>query len=110
MPTILEYVGYDRPFVAFGKSLLSAKPEESYAVNYTNEVYQYYKGEYILLFDGEKSIAVYNIRKDPLMGKNLIEECLVKDSMERELKAIIQQYMTRMVNDRLTAETENNKK
>ena len=44
------------------------------------------------------------------MGKNLIEECLVKDSMERELKAIIQQYMTRMVNDRLTAETENNKK
>lgn len=110
MPTILEYVGYDKPFVAFGKSLLSAKPEESYAVNYTNEVYQYYKGEYILLFDGEKSIAVYNIRKDPLMGKNLIEECLVKDSMERELKAIIQQYMTRMVNDRLTAETENNKK
>lgn len=107
MPTILEYVGYEDTFIAFGKSLISATPQESYAVNFTNEVYQYYKGEYVLLFDGEKSIALYNIRKDPLLKDNILASTDVKYSMERELKAIIQQYMTRMINDRLTAETDN---
>ena len=103
MPTILEYTGYSKPFVAFGKSLLTAEPEESYAVNFTNEVFQYYKGEYVLLFDGEKSLSLYNIRKDPLMKENIMgTEDVVKDGMERELKAIIQQYMTRMLHDRLT--------
>lgn len=106
MPTVLEYIGYSKPFVAFGKSLISTTPENSYAVNYTNEVYQYYKGDYILLFDGDKSIAMYDIRHDPLMSENLIGTCDVKESMETELKAIIQQYMTRMVNNRLTAETD----
>lgn len=106
MPTVLEYIGYSKPFVAFGKSLISTTPENSYAVNYTNEVYQYYKGDYILLFDGDKSIAMYDIRHDPLMSENLIGACDVKESMETELKAIIQQYMTRMVNNRLTAETD----
>ena len=106
MPTVLEYIGYSKPFVAFGKSLISTTPENSYAVNYTNEVYQYYKGDYILLFDGDKSIAMYDIRHDPLMSENLIGACDVKESMETELKAIIQQYMTRIVNNRLTAETD----
>lgn len=106
MPTILEYVGYDRPFIAFGKSLISTPAEESYAVNYTNETYQYYKGEYLLQFDGEKSTGLYNIRRDELMKENIIGNNDVQESMERELKAIVQQYMNRMVNDRLTPETD----
>ena len=106
MPTILEYVGYDRPFMAFGKSLISTSAEESYAVNYTNETYQYYKGEYVLQFDGEKSTGLYNIRRDELMKENIIGNNDVQESMERELKAIVQQYMNRMVKDRLTPETD----
>ena len=106
MPTVLEYVGYDKQFVAFGKSLISTPAEESYAVNYTNEVYQYYKGNYVLQFDGEKSIGLYDIRHDQLMGENLIGNNNVTESMERELKAIIQQYMTRMANDRLIPDTD----
>ena len=107
MPTVLEYVGYDKPFVAFGKSLISTPAENSYAVNYTNEVYQYYKGEYVLLFDAEKSIALYDLRNDILLQNNIIDSCDVWKNMERELKAIIQQYMARMINDRLTVETDN---
>lgn len=114
MPTILEYVGYGKPFLAFGKSLISVKPEESYAVNYTNEIFQYYSGEYLLQFNGDgngdKSTGLYNLRKDRLMTKNIIGKSNVQDSMERKLKAIIQQYMNRMVHDRLTPETDNNRK
>ena len=106
MPTVLEYTGYDRPFIAFGKSLISTTPERNFAVNYNNEMYQYYKDELILLFDGEKSTGLYNIRKDKLMKENIIGTSDVENKMEKELKAIIQQYMTRMINDRLTAETD----
>lgn len=107
MPTVLEYVGYDRPFVAFGKSLISTTPEESYAINFTNEIFQYYKGNNVLLYDGEKSMSIYNLREDPLMEVNIMDkEPVVQEEMEREAKAIIQQYMTRMVQDRLTIETD----
>ena len=106
MPTVLEYVGYDKPFTAFGKSLLSTPSEESYAVNFTNETFQYYKGEYVLQFNGEKSTALYNLHKDIEMKDNIIGTNNVHEEMERELKAIIQQYMNRMVQDRLTPETD----
>ncbi len=104
MPTILEYIGYNRPFVAFGKSLISTPAQESYAVNYTNEIYQYYKGRNVLHFNGEKSVALYDLKHDELMRENILGKSSVQEDMERELKAIIQQYMSRMVHDRLTAD------
>lgn len=112
MPTVLEYVGYSRPFIAFGKSLISAIPEESYAVNYTNGIYQYYQGDFLLQFDGDndKSTGLYNIRNDRLMKSNILGTGDVQYKMEARLKAIIQQYMSRMINDRLTAETDNDNK
>ena len=107
MPTILDYIGYNDRFIAFGKSLISTPAIQSFAVNYTNETYQYYKGEYVLQFDGERSTGLYDIRQDELMKENILEKNDVQEEMERELKAIIQQYMNRMLNDRLTADSEN---
>lgn len=113
MPTILEYVGYDKPFLAFGQSLISTPAEETFAVNYTNETYQFYQGDYVLHFDGgdgDRSIALYNFRNDLLMRNNILGQNNVQEGMERKLKAIIQQYMNRMIHDRLTPETDKNKR
>ena len=101
MPTLLDYLGYDNQYVAFGKSLISTPAEESFAVNYINDTYQYYKGEYMLQFDGDKSKALYNVRNDRLLEHNLIGTLPQQEQMERELKAVIQQYMSRMLNDNL---------
>ena len=107
MPTTLHYLGYDRPFLTFGKSLLSDTPEKSYAVNYLGGLYQYFKGEYLLLFDGTKSTALIEVRNDPQHKKNLLgTQPVIEKEMERELKAIIQQYMHRMINDKLVPENE----
>lgn len=105
MPTLLDYLGYDKEYVAFGKSLLSTPADSTFAVNYINDVYQYYKGDYMLQFDGQKSIALYNVRNDRLLTENLVGKVPQQQQMEREVKAIIQQYMTRMLNDRLVVET-----
>jgi phosphoglycerol transferase MdoB-like AlkP superfamily enzyme len=104
MPTILGYLGYDKPYISFGCDLFHTLPENTFAVNYFNGDYQYFKGDYMLQFDGEKTIAVYRFKTDKLLKKNLSGEIdsSVRERMEDELKAIIQQYMERMVNDELT--------
>ena len=109
VPTVLDYVGYDRPFIAFGKSLISTPADESFAVNYANETYRYYKGDHILLYNGgdETPLSMFDLRNDILMKENILGKNDVQDEMIRELCAIIQQYMSRMIEDRLTIDNDN---
>ncbi len=102
MPTVLGYLGYDRPFVAFGCNLFNTPDENTWAVNYLNGIYQYIKGDYLLQFDGQKTKALYRFRTDLLLKDNLAARLPeVRQSMEREVKAIIQSYMTRMTTNSL---------
>ena len=100
MPTVLGILGYDKPYLSFGCDLMSTPAEETYAVNYLNGTYQYVKYGYVLQFDGQKTKALYALT-DRLMKHNLVGKVPRQQQMEREIKAIIQQYMQRMVNDKL---------
>ena len=102
MPTVLGYLGYDLPYVAFGCDLLSTPPTETFAVNY-NGIYQYVKGNYLMQFDGSKPTAMYRFREDQLLKHNLLTDAPADTVaiMGNELKAIIQQYMQRMNSNRL---------
>ena len=105
MPTVLSYLGYDRPYVAFGCDLLTTTDEDTWAVNYLNGIYQYVKGDWLLQFDGQKSKALYRFRTDLLLKDNLLtKEPKIAADMERQVKAIIQSYMTRMVNNQLVVQ------
>ncbi|MBO7141313.1 MAG: sulfatase-like hydrolase/transferase [Prevotella sp.] len=101
LPTVMGLTGCEEPFVAFGIDLLATKPEDTWAVNYLNGTYQYVKYGHVLQFDGTKTRAIYAL-SDSLMQTNLVGQVLQQQQMERELKAIIQQYITRMINDKLT--------
>ena len=76
--------------------------EETYAVNYLDGIYQFFKGDYMLQFDGEKTVAMYAFKTDVLLKDNLVGKVPQQESMEKELKAMIQQYMERMNHDELT--------
>lgn len=106
MPTLVNYIGYDQPYVAFGCDLFSTPAQSTWAVNYINGVYQYVKWGKVLQFDGKKVIGLYDISdyklKHNLLGRRENEKQIRQ--MTIELKAIIQQYMERMLTDRLTAE------
>ncbi|MDY3253030.1 MAG: sulfatase-like hydrolase/transferase [Prevotella sp.] len=105
MPTVLSYLGYDRKYVAFGCDLLTTKDEDTWAVNYINGIYQYVKGDWLLQFDGHKAKALYRFRTDLLLKENLLsKEPKIAADMERQVKAIIQSYMTRMVNNQLVVQ------
>lgn len=105
MPTVLGWIGYKRPYVAWGVDLLNTPAEETWAVNYTGGgMYQFVKGDYLLQFDGTELKAVYNFRKDWMLRHNLLPQLKGDKTVmeyERQLKAIIQTYMQRMVGNRL---------
>ena len=100
LPTVLSILDYSKPFLSFGCDLMTTPMEETYAVNYLNGIYQYVKYGYVLQFDGKQTKAVYAL-DDLLMKHNLKGKVKQQTQMEREVKAIIQQYMFRMVNDKL---------
>ena len=95
-PTLLHMLGYDRPCLAFGDDLLSVDPAQSWAFNYNAGIYQFIQGDLLLQFDGAKTTALYRFKTDPLLKDNLAGQLPDQSPMETRLKAIIQQYMTRM--------------
>lgn len=102
MPTLLNYAGYDRPYVAFGKDLLNTSDEKTWAVNYINDVYQYVEGDYVIFFANGQVLGVYNYKTDWLLKNNLLGKTgTIEQNLLKKLKAIIQSYMYCMVNNKL---------
>ena len=106
-PTLLHLLGYSKPYIAFGDDLLaqSDKKEPSWAFNYNAGVYQLVRGDLLLQFDGTRTTAVYHFKTDPLLRENLAGQLPEQQPMEQFLKALIQQYMSRMNENRLTIKT-----
>ena len=103
LPTVMGMLNYPKPFFAFGIDLLHTESDDTWAVNYLNGIYQYVKHGHVLQFDGQKSVGLYSL-DDRLMRQNLVGQRPEQQPMEQELKAIIQQYMERMNEDRLGCE------
>jgi hypothetical protein len=63
------------------------------------------KDGYLLEFNGIKTTTFFNLRKDSLQKTNLVGKNLpVMKSLEDFLKAYLQQYNNRLIEDRLTTE------
>lgn len=102
MPSIIDYLHLPSTMVTFGKSY---KDKRDFVVYYLDNVYHYISGDYYLAFDGKASIGLYNFKDDELMKKNLIHnenEKQIKLKMERFIKAYIQSFNDRVINNKLT--------
>ena len=100
MPTVLGILGYPQPYLAYGIDLLATPPQQTWAVSYTNGIYQYVVGDTLLHFDGQKVIGLYNLATDPLLKHNLLTSNNTLPDC-RHLQALIQSYMQRMINNQL---------
>ena len=100
LPTVMGMLHYPDPYFGFGIDLMNTPADSTWAVNYLNGIYQYVKHGHLLQFDGQHTRAVYSLT-DSMMKHNLAGHLPQQPQMERELKAIIQQYMERMTQDRL---------
>lgn len=109
MPSVLGYLNYEQPYIGFGRDVFDVR-SEPFAFNFKDEVYQLFQGDHLLQFDGSRSLTLYNFKTDPMLKTNLVSEHPeIVDVMERKVKAIIQQYNNRMIEDNLTAAGPRNK-
>ncbi len=104
MPTVLSYLHYDKPYIAFGRDMLG--DGDGFALHWLPESssYEYVWGDYVLEFDGKQVTAAYQFRTDSTLTNNVLGTMpqATRHRMERLMKSIIQQYMQRMTTDQLT--------
>lgn len=101
VPTILSQLNYDLPYFAYGNDINSSKA--GYAISFNGQYYQLITAKYCLQFDGEKTIAVFDMAKDQLMKNNLVQMARINFKKEENLlKAIIQTYNQSLIENKMT--------
>ena len=103
MPSILDFVGYKKPFRAFGESVFHS-PDERFTVNMMDGIFQIIGEKYSLLFDGEKPIAMFDYKTDSLETNNLLGKIPdIETQLTNKVKAFIQTYNHAMITNTLSA-------
>ncbi len=103
-PTILDMIGYEKPFRSWGRSLLDKKTTQPFVINSTGTIYQFSRGNYICTFDGKNAIGFFD-KNDKALKNNLIKlRNAEMNELELRCKAFIQDYMERVVDKKLTSE------
>ncbi len=102
MPSVLDYLGYDKEYLAFGESVFDTLAPR-FAISYLNGMYQLIQNDYVYRFDGEKDISLYNYKEDSLLKNDLLGSAdSVNSEMRQMTKAIVQQFNNRMIGNRLS--------
>ncbi len=102
LPTILGHLNFKDPFVSFGNDLFDPS-QPRFALNTIGTTYQLTMNDYLLQFDLEKTIGLYNFKIDPLLTNNLRDkEPQVQEKMEQMIKSIIQQFHQRIIDNEMT--------
>jgi phosphoglycerol transferase MdoB-like AlkP superfamily enzyme len=100
-PTILDMIGYDKPFRSWGRSLLDKKSSTPFVINSTGTIYQFSRGNYICTFDGHEVLGFFD-KNDKALKNNLIKNRNAEmNAIELNCKAFIQDYMDRVVDKKL---------
>lgn len=105
-PTVMDMIGYDKPFRSWGRSLLNRPNDiEPFVINHNTGLYYYQKGKYLCVFDGKKAIGFYD-SNDKKLSKNLISKRNTEmNKMEIACKGFIQDYFNRIIDKKLTAKS-----
>lgn len=106
-PTLLDMIGYPKPFRSWGISLLGDKTQAPFIVNYLGNTYRYASENYICVFDGKKAIGFY-AKDDIQLKNNLIGQRNAEmNRLEKECKAFLQDYFYRIAHKKLDAPSPN---
>lgn len=106
MPTILGYLNYDLPYVAFGQNLLDSTNMDRGTLTDNNNTIQWFQDSIMYCFNSSECKAVYNLTDDATLSTNLIEQSDTTKiaAIRKRMTAIVQQYYNRMSQNDLTVE------
>lgn len=102
MPTLLSYLNYDKPYFAFGNNLFEQN-DDNFVVTNNDGIYNFYFKNHLLFYDGNKSIGFYDYKADRFLKNNLLGlNKTLEQQIEIKLKAFIQQFNNRMIDNQLS--------
>jgi phosphoglycerol transferase MdoB-like AlkP superfamily enzyme len=105
MPTILGHLNYPDPYFAFGKDVFDID-DRHFAVAFTENAYQLIMEDYLLQYRDDQTVGLYNYDSDQLLTENLVGKDPEKQAeMEMCIRAFIQQYNNRMIEDKLNIDS-----
>lgn len=99
VPTVLDLIGYRKPFFAFGHSALRASPTP-YAIWSNNGLYTITGADAQLQFDGTQVLGTTALASGTSVAPETIRD------MERHVKAAVQQFNHHMLHGGMTIEQE----
>ncbi|MFN3939553.1 MAG: LTA synthase family protein, partial [Chitinophagales bacterium] len=102
LPTILDYIGYEGAYTAFGNSVFDTI-HPRYAFNFHAGEYMLLDSSFVLQHNGMQSMGLYQYKTDSLLQKNLSNTYAdTRLMMEDLLKSIRQLHNTAMIHNQLT--------
>ncbi len=97
LPSILDHLGYYKPFVSYGNSY---KQKDNLVINLINNSYHVVIDDYYFIFNGNKVIEMYAYKTDLDLKHNLkdieTEQC---KHMELQIKAYLQSFNNDMISN-----------
>lgn len=100
LPSVMDYLNYDAPFVAFGTSVFDSSAPK-FAANYMDDSYQLID-DYLIQFDGEKVTSSYAYKTDSLLTQNVMSTTTNLAAREALLKAYIQQFNNGLIKNKMS--------
>lgn len=105
LPSVMDYVGYKKPFYALGNSAFRATPHR-YTVNELNGEYQWVMDGYLMKTKDMEPTGLFAFPQDTLCVNNLIKEQpkVVTDQMLPAFRSYMQLFRAAMIDNKLCAE------
>lgn len=102
LPSVLDYLHYDKPFFAFGSSIFR-KDEYRFVITESSGSYQWLMNGHLLQTNLVRNKAMYAIPSDSLGYHNLLmRQPTTRDSLQLYLKAFIQVYRDDLIHNKMT--------
>lgn len=99
--SITSVLNIEENIFSFGRNLFDSIQKPTF-ISYTNNIYQFSDGSYLLQSDGNDIKKIYNIREDKLLKNNIYKNNPDDwKNLDKQFKLRLQQYNNRMINNKL---------
>lgn len=99
MPSVLDYVGYNKPYFAFGNSVFGNQ-RSNYSIHFNSGNYYLTNDSMYYVFNNLNLEQVFNYKKDSLLTQNLFDSANKYRKQEDYLKSYIQYYNKTVINNK----------
>lgn len=101
LPSVLNEINYPTDYISFGNDFKTTN-KDSYSISFLNGKYQFIQGNYALQYNDPNFVKLYNYATDVSLSNDIAsEQPQLANSMQEKLKAFVQLYNTRMINNQL---------